>query len=158
MQRCFLYFGTNFKRQWRQWKEDKPLALKSSTAVSTIINNGSIWDWVYFVYLNFVDLLCLRHNGKFVVVLYLSFDRIFCQVLPSCCKKLSSTWKDEMNCVTSPITIGRLGFRFPRKRHFRLSGTPKVNFCLSRGTHIYFVGPIRVLQNRHPLRNGIENS
>ena len=40
-----------------------------------------------------------------------------------------------MNRVNSAITVDRLGFRFPRKRHFRLSGTLKVNFCLSRGTH-----------------------
>ena len=126
----FLYFGTDFKRQRRQWKKGKLLASKSLTAERitacsckfhvSLINNVSIW--VYFgVYLNFIDLLCLRHNGKFVVALYLSdlpkwtvlcstlfFDRIFCQVLPSWCKMLSSTWKDEMNCVISsnwPTTL-----------------------------------------------------
>lgn len=35
---------------------------------------------------------------------------------------------------TSPITVD-LASTFRRKRHFHLIGTPKVNFCLSRGTH-----------------------
>ena len=118
----------------------------------------SFETWVNFVYLNFIDLLCLRHDRKFVVALCLSdlpkwtvscstlfFDRIFCQVLPSCFKKVSSTWKDDKWIALSVLSrLTDWASAWPRKRHFRLSGTPKVNFCLSRGTHKNPAGYVRV--------------